>query len=373
MLYKNLRVIFCFGSLELGGSERQGLYLANHFKNEIGAHVEVWGFHGPGRLSDECDIKDIPWRIISFPLAKRGVRVVCEILKFSLMLRKEKISVLVPYTTMPNIVCALASVFGGVKVCAWNQRDEGLERYISWVENLALLIPRPIISNSVGSAQFLTITKGIPSTKISIISNGLELPYPQKSREEFRKDLGVADSVFLVCMIANISPFKDHETLIRAWKHVVNSTNIELKMIFAGNCSNTMALSNLSVIIDELELADSVRFLGTVDDITGLLDATDLVVHSSRSEGLSNAVIEAMCAGKAVIGTDIPGIRQVLGEGVFYSKIGDVIELGKLIMRYIVDDKLRKDMEVRNKCRAENLFSVRRMCNDMSDIILREL
>ena len=373
MLLKGKQIVFCFGSLELGGAERQGLLLAEHLKINIGAHVEVWGFHGPGRLSALCDEKGIPWRIVPFPLAQRDWAAVKAIGRFSSLVRKEKVDVLIPYTTMPNLVCALSSVFGGVRVCAWNQRDEGLERFAPWAENLALRIARPIIANSEGSARFLTDVKGISAKRVFVVPNGVMLASPMKSRQAWRQDVGVGEDVPLVAMIANLSPFKDHETLVRAWKHAQGTSDRDAKLLLAGNQANHEAIARLRALISELELQDSVHMLGRVDDIAGLLDTVDLVVHSSRSEGSPNAVIEAMCAGKAVIGTDIPGIRQALGDTGPYVPVGDVAAMGNEIKRYLGDDVLRKAAENKNKKRAEEEFSVIAMSERMTEIIANEV
>ncbi len=373
LLLKARRVVFCFGSLELGGAERQGLLLAEYLKTVIGAHVEVWGFHGPGRLSALCDAKEIPWRIVPFPLAQRGWAALKAICSFSALLREEKVDVLIPYTTMPNLVCALSSVFGRVRACAWNQRDEGLERFAPWVENLALRIAQPIIANSEASACFLTDIKGISTKRIFVVHNGVKLASPLKSRQAWRQDLGVGEDVPLVAMIANVSAFKDHETLVRAWKYVQTASGRDSKLLLAGNQANDEAAVRLHDLIVELELQDSVHMLGRVDDIAGLLDAVDLVVHSSRSEGSPNAVIEAMCAGKALIGTDIPGIREALGDAGPYVPVGDVSAMENEIRRYLADDDLRKAAGDKNKKRAEEQFSVIAMSERMTKIIADEI
>ena len=71
----------------------------------------------------------------------------------------------------------------------------------------------------------------------------------------------------------------------------------------------------LEVLARDLGLGERVRFVGDVDDVAGLLGASDVgVLSSTPLEGCPNAVIESMAAGLPVVGTDIPGVREALGD-----------------------------------------------------------
>lgn len=370
---KGKRIVFCFGSLELGGAERQGFHLAEYLKEIAGARVEVWGFHGPGRLAVLCDAKGISWRIVPFPLGQRGIAAIRSLWCFSTQMRRDRVDVLLPYTMMPNIVCALSAMLGGATVCAWNQRDEGLERFIPWVESLALRAAKPIIANSSGSAHFLTAIKGLSADLVHIVPNGVAPTAQAASRASWRQHLGAGPDELLVAMIANISPFKDHETLVRAWKRVRASFGGRARLLLAGNHSDEDKTSQMRMLITSLDLQSSVSLLGRVDDISGFLGAIDLVVHSSRSEGSPNAVIEAMAAGKPIIGTDIPGVRDALGRSGDYVPVGDEMAMARSILRYLGNDQLRFMAGARNRIIAAERFSIQQMCEKMAVLISRTM
>jgi glycosyltransferase involved in cell wall biosynthesis len=73
--------------------------------------------------------------------------------------------------------------------------------------------------------------------------------------------------------------------------------------------------AELEALTADLNLTDRVRFLGSRDDVAALLVAADVAVLSSRSEGLSLALLEAMAAGKPVVATRVGGNPEVLTDG----------------------------------------------------------
>jgi glycosyltransferase involved in cell wall biosynthesis len=66
---------------------------------------------------------------------------------------------------------------------------------------------------------------------------------------------------------------------------------------------------------DELGVGGRVRLLGFCDDVNALIDASDLVVHPSHSEGLSLVLIQAKMLAKPIVATKVGGAREVLETG----------------------------------------------------------
>jgi glycosyltransferase involved in cell wall biosynthesis len=64
-----------------------------------------------------------------------------------------------------------------------------------------------------------------------------------------------------------------------------------------------------------LGVADAVQFLGERPDVERLLPGFDVFVLSSREEGIPNALLEAMAAGRPAVVTDVGGNREVLRDG----------------------------------------------------------
>src|SRR5205807_5418443 len=148
------------------------------------------------------------------------------------------------------------------RTCVWNQRDEGRDRLSPLAERLAVRMMPYFIANSVHGAEFLAKELKVQSEKIRIVHNGVEPPPPERGRAEWRADLGVGDDCFLACMVANLQRFKDHVTLLRAWRIVVDDMEKMGRqgvLLLAGRFDQSDV--TLKALAHELRLGKRVRFL----------------------------------------------------------------------------------------------------------------
>jgi len=366
------RIVFVFNTLDLGGAERQGLLLARHLLREEGARVEVCGFTGPGRLSELCDAWGIPWRVISVAWGEGRKRRARALLCLATGLRHAHPHVLMPFTVLPNILCGLVWRWTGARLCVWNQRDEGRGLTGTLLERRALAGTPLFISNSRHGAELLSTSLGVPPARIHVVYNGVEPLQPEGDRQSWRARLGVDDGCFLACMVANLHNYKDHETLLRAWRRVADAcaTNgRQAVLLLAGRFDNMH--DHLKALAYDLELGRAVRFLGKVDDVAGLLAAVDLGVFSSRCEGVPNGMLECMTNGLALAGTDIPGIREALGQDglPWLAPPADDEALATRILALAADPALRVSLGEQNRRRVAEVFAPARMYAEMTAVI----
>jgi len=234
--------------------------------------------------------------------------------RFTRQLRREKPDIILPYLWSTNLQCNLVWRLTGARFCVWNQRDLGLDRVSSRYERLAIRQAQCFIANSNHVAEYLRVELGVAPERVRVVQNGIELADPESDRERWRQRLNVAEDSLVACMVANLNENKDQATLLNAWRVVIDrltESGQVAVLVIAGRFGTTH--ERLKALAFDLCLGDSVRFLGEVNDIPGLLKAVDLGVFSSRSEGSPNGVLECMAAGLAVVATDIPGVREALG------------------------------------------------------------
>lgn len=367
------KVIIVLGSLELGGAERQALLLARYLKNEQGAHVQIWGFGAPGKMTQLCERNGIACRSVQIELPRNPVRLLANLVGYARKLRNERLDILLAYTILPNVVCGLVWRVTGAKVYIWNQRDAGVQRFWSkTLERIAVLNTCHFVSNSHQGPDFLANMLRLNRKTVRIIHNGIELDSPEIDRLEWLARLDVSERCIVACMVANLSSLKDHITLLKAWRIIIDRLEQNEKtavLLLAGRFDqNYEMLKEMSV---RLNLGESVRFLGQVEDVAGLLGAVDLGVFSSHSEGMPNGVLECMAAGLPVAATDIPGIRAAVGPDgyTFLAPPGYVSALADKILLFVRSSELRDQVGAANRRRIAQKFNPQQMCDQMVALI----
>ena len=351
---EGLRVVIVLKWAGLGGAERQALLLARHLDEVVGAVVEVRALNdAEGRARELFRESGIPW------VARRGrwrgspPRTLARLARAAAFLRSARPDVLLPYCDVPNVVCGLVWRSTGARTCVWNQRDTLPFTLGERFARRALRSTPVILSNSEHGAGFVA-AHGAPRERIRVIPNGVDLPPAAATRAEWRRALAVGDSDLVVTSLAHFYARKDHETLLTAWQRALARTDgnrASLVLVLAGRPERSAEV--LEALARDLGVADRVRFAGDVDDVAGLLQASDLSVLSSPvegAEGCSNAVLESMAAGLPVVGSDVPGVRDALGEDQreFLVPTGDADALAAAVSRLCEDSALRRAVGERN-------------------------
>jgi glycosyltransferase involved in cell wall biosynthesis len=370
------RVLLLNQVLEMGGAERQALYLARHLKEEIGCEVHFWGLGVPGLVMERCREWGIPCRVV--PVNWRGghADVALGALQFLGECRKLHPDIMLPYTNPANVLCGLTWRSVGAAVCVWNQRDGGLHRLPRALEDLAVKSTPYFVANSVAGAGFLTSQLGVADGSIRVIHNGVQLPAEVDSREEARERLDIAGDCLVACMVANLHEGKDHETLIRAWCQVrasLTARGRDSTLLLVGHDYGLQA--GLQRLAGDLGLTSrDIRFMGQLTEPEAVFSASDLCVHSTKSdktEGTPNAVLEAMAMGLPVVGTGVAGLRETLGESAraHLSPPGDADGLAARILRVLLDEELRLREGETNRRRVRMRFSLESMFARMTTLI----
>ncbi len=374
------RILFVFCSLELGGAERQGMHLARRLKYQ-GCDVRILStLPGKGPVSEMCEAAGIPWRTSRFLWPCRKSSLVRDGLRFFWSLHHDKPDVVLPYTTSPNVACGLFWRWSPAQVCVWGQRNTGDLRG-DRVERRAFGRVSAVICNARHEAGFLRQTFGVARTPVHVVHNGTELEACRRTRHAWREALGIGDDAVVASMLANFRFQKDHETLIEAWRRIMESLpdgGVAPHLVLAGapQSSHDRVVSMVHALGAR---GATIHMTGPVDDVPGLLAASDVGVLSSRREGLPNAVVEYMAAGLPVVATDLPGTREALGDRYEeqFCAPGDDSALAAALRQMLTDSAQRSRIGGYNAQRAATEFSVSRMCGEtvaiLQDLLQRQV
>jgi phosphatidylinositol alpha 1,6-mannosyltransferase len=99
------------------------------------------------------------------------------------------------------------------------------------------------------------------------------------------------------------------------------------------------------------------RLLGERHDVASLLGDADLYVHTSRREGLSFSLLEAMAAGLACVAGDLPENQEALGDAGLYAPVGDAAAFAAALRRLAADPAERAALGAAARARVEERFT----------------
>ncbi len=163
------------------------------------------------------------------------------------------------------------------------------------------------IGNAPSVVDHLAGTACIPRERLRLVRGGIDPARITTATKADRVDLGVQPDDRIVLWVGRLDPVKGLQTLIDAFADVAVKCAVHLLLVGGGPQRDV-----LQERVAALGLSDRVRFLGPRDDVPSLLKAADLFAFPSRTEGLPNALLEAMAAGCPIVTTDVPGCRDLI-------------------------------------------------------------
>lgn len=350
----------------IGGAERQSLILAASLLNQIDCRVDVLGWGGHDGIFAEA-LRDIGIEPVIFPweFEARGLRRTVNAIRLARFIRSTlRPDYILPFVTYHCKVIGSIWRLTGARFAWWNQRDEGRYLHGTKTEHRLMRSLPAIVSNSWEGRDFLIRKYSLPDDRVRVINNGVEIP-KDGGQSDWRKRLGIADDSILFTMTANLSTFKDHLTLVRAFASLLRSeTGARCRLVLAGRQDETT--QQIKSLAFDLGLCKKLLLPGVVpmNEIGALLVATDVVVHSSIKEGCPNSALEAMAHGRCVLGTEISGMRQALGDeaaDLYLAPPGDADRLAELMQQMADDPKRRAEAGQANRNRVQTEFSVEKM------------
>ena len=368
---KAKRILFGIGCLDIGGAERQALHLMKYVKGQ-GYDVNlVATSENPGIVADECERLNIPYSTSRFRWPCRKSSLFRNTLRLRRIIQRCNPDVIYSYTTNPNIGFGLATQFDRPRIRIWGQRNTNDLRG-DLVEHVACRQSSLAICNAKHEVPYLRDKVRAPKIPIEVIYNGIEMPQATRSAAAWRTRLGIPFNATVVTMLANFRQQKDHISLISAWRLVLSRMRAVESLpylVLAGSPAQT--LDDVLLHIENLELKHSVKTIGQISDVAGLLTASDIGVLISHYEGLSNSVIEYMALGLPVVATNLLGNVEALGQDSSNElcKPGDVHDIANKLCRMIYDKESRSNVGNQNKARAVKHFSVDAMCTRTHSLI----
>jgi len=159
---------------------------------------------------------------------------------------------------------------------------------------------------------------GLSEDEIMVIYNGIDMDiFSNINGNVIKAEYDIPSESPVIGTVGRLTLQKGHKYLILAvCKLIKKFPQIALLIVGDGSMGE-----DLKTYVKTLGIDDNIIFTGVRRDIPELLAAMDIFVFPSLWEGLPNALIEAMAAGKAIIATDIPPVREIINT----EKIGILV------------------------------------------------
>lgn len=199
--------------------------------------------------------------------------------------------------------------------------------------------------------------------RIGVLHNGVDTgrfaPRPAL-QAELRQKFGIPASSLVLGSVGRLVPIKDHLTLLKAAR-ILADRGIDLCVLVAGDGPELSHLQSEAGASPSL--SGRVRFLGAVGNVPEVLNALDVFVLTSLSEGMSNTLLEAMSTGLPVVATRVGGNLELVEDGCsgFLVAPGKVAELSSLLECLAKDPSVRRNTGTMARQHVLELFSLEQM------------
>lgn len=326
---RRLRVCHVIHNTELGGTETMLLKLLQQLSDRH--DMAVISLMGCGEIGRRIEALGIP--VFAIQLAGSGRPRPDRLRLLYRRLRDFQPDVVQTWAYHADLVGGIAARLATEAVVVWNIRHATLDpqldsrnvlRSARLCGGLSRWIPDHILLNAQ-SAVDVHAGVGYDITKMRVIPNGFDIDRFRPiadARRSIRKELQIAPDVPLIGMVGRFHPHKGQDIFVRAARRIAEKRP-GAQFLMAGKLCDT---SNGELVgwTKMAGVSHRCHLLGKRSDVPEILNAMDVYLLPSITEGMPNVVGEAMACGVPVVAADVGDAKYLLGDCGFVVPAGDV-------------------------------------------------
>ena len=320
-----------------------------------------------GRLEKEISSLGIPVRV--FPENRWGSgKIFLELLR---EFKKSNFRIVHTHKYKDTILAAPAAKLCGIRhvvrtVHGLREPFEGLQALkMSCYETIERTVHRSCVDVVIAvSSQIEAKYKAEGEvSRVACIRNGIDLEgkSTQTDRWRTRKELSVDSETCLIGTLGRLTPVKGIPYLLQAARILLRQgTNIKVLVVGDGSIRQDLFMQTR-----DLGISDNVVFVGHREDTDVLLQAMDIFVLPSLSEGIPMALLEAMAASRPIVASRVGGIPEIIEDGAegFLVEPMDVNNLAERCRRLLESPDIARKMGEQGRKRVEREFSATAMAD----------
>lgn len=371
------KIIHIITKMELGGAQQNTLFTVSHLDPE---KFDTFLLTGPeGELMDET--RKFP-RLFIIPDLIREIRPLKDLKAFFQIKKTLQQIKNRPPESAPIIVHTHSSKAGilgrwAAKAAGINTTVHSIHgfpfhdfqpflkrKFYIFLEKLSAKITTRFIAVSAANIEEGIKHRILEKENTALIRSGIDIfrfESPNRSRNEVRKELGIAPDAKLVLMPACLKAQKAPLDFVKACFMVKQRVD---KAVFV-HAGDGILRPEVETAINKLGLQNSFRLLGWRRDIPELIHAADVVVLTSRWEGLPRVIPQAMAASRPVVVTRVNGSPEAVQNGKtgFLVSPGNIEEIADKIALILEQPEKGAEMGKTGKLQVR-AFDIHKMVRD---------
>lgn len=352
-----LKIVYLIDEMEAitaGGTERQVLQMIGLMR-QAGHEVQLWILRGTAWLQiSPPDAAVCLWNVDSWFSASgwRGMR------KLWQGLRRFRPDVVQTFFVEANVVGPILARLAGVPLVLGSRRNLNywMGTRLRLAQSVSNLFVDRLLANGEALRAPVAAREWFAAGKIDVIHNAVESERFTPSaelREATRASLGINLADLVVGTVSAVRPVKGIDTFLEAAAKVAKQLP-GARFLLVGDGPLLPEMRRLSAT---LGIEERVIFAGAQADVRPYLNAMDVAVLASDSEGFSNSLLEYMSAGLPAVATDVGGNREALGNAGVIVPARDAEKLARAILALSGDAAQREALAAAALARAR-LFSL---------------
>lgn len=235
-------------------------------------------------------------------------------------IRREKVDIVHTFFPSADLWGGMIAKVARCPVLVSSRRDMGFMRRAKHRMGYRILAPMfdKVLTVSEEVRHFSIEHDRLAPSRVSTLYNAVDLTRIPVTidRHEIRGSLGVSGASQVIASVGNIRNVKGFDVLVRAAAIVCREFPKAVFVIAGGqDPAEPQCLRELEKLCAELGIAGNVKFLGPLENVLLLLKASDAFCLLSRSEGFSNALLEAMACGIPCVASRVSGNSEALNDG----------------------------------------------------------
>lgn len=214
----------------------------------------------------------------------------------------------------------------------------------------------PVCAANAGAAELFQT----PSSKIRVIYNGVD---GETFRPVEKARPAEAQRRPTVVYVGRLELLKDILGLVQAVDYMRKAYPNILCLVY-GSSTDLEYAKACTRAVKDMRLQDNIKFMGNTAHPEEAYNAGDVVILSSLREGFPYTVVEAMSCGKAVVSTDVGGVKEALeGCGMLVTSRHPQ-ELARAVLKLLGDERMRKSLESNALKRINEKFSLEKSIDE---------